>query len=175
MYQVSSIMIHYFEVYQYHKSLIIVYWVLAAKRQYNIKQTSNHKIYTDKPTKLLIELLIIRKSKANKKILNLFVLANNWGSFTERRGRLVTVSSHFASNRWRRQWPWLFVICLNSFLDCQSRLSARFCNRSNVQLSVYVPSPVIIWQVRRWSTSRVFVWSAVRLYARLGLHILALV
>jgi len=51
--------------------IIIVYWVFAAKRldyQYSIKQTSYHKTYTDKPTKLQIELLIIRKSKANESI-----------------------------------------------------------------------------------------------------------
>jgi len=72
-------------------------------KQYNIKQTSNHKTYTYRPTKLQIQLLIIRKSKANKTFLNLFVVANNQGSFTERRRRLVTVSSRFAGNRWWRQ------------------------------------------------------------------------
>jgi len=50
-------------------SLSNIYWVVAAKRldwQYSIKQTSNHKTYTDK--RLEIELPIIRKYVANKRI-----------------------------------------------------------------------------------------------------------
>jgi len=52
----------------------VVYWVLAAKRldkKYNIKQISNHKTYIYRPTKLQMEILIIRKSKANTNFFNL--------------------------------------------------------------------------------------------------------
>jgi len=141
---------------------------LAAQRldlQYNRKQTTNHKTYTGMPTKLQSYWSL--GSPKNKEFLSLFVLASNWRSFAERQRRLVIVSSRFASNRWWRQWPLLFIIwiifCIASHVYQQASLTVV------VQFSVYSPPPVMIWQAHHWTASRVFVWSAVRLVCQTGL------